>query len=142
MELKSTIPAGSFAGFGLAFAPCTNASAYSGISSMIGGTMGGSTLKFMMQTAQTAPVDAAANRGECPFTSEATKWSDCVFNRVTVSGVTTTVATFSFTWSQLNGGTPVSTVDPTKLLGVQWQFECASGSTCTIDVTIDNVTFY
>ncbi len=43
---------------------------------------------------------------------------------------------------QDNGGKPIATVDATEIIGTQWQLECRSGSTCTVDITIDNVTFY
>ncbi|HEY7376643.1 MAG TPA: hypothetical protein VIF57_31075 [Polyangia bacterium] len=41
-------------------------------------------------------------------------------------------------------GSPAIPVDPTELLGVQWQFTTAAGTenSCHVDVTIDNVRFF
>lgn len=46
-----------------------------------------------------------------------------------------------YTSSQLTGGIPISPVDETEFLGLQFQLEGGSGSTCSVDVTLDDITF-
>jgi hypothetical protein len=126
-------------GFGLSFGVCADASVFSGISAAISGTLNNATLKWQLQTSNDTPIDTTTGRGECAYTSAATKWTDCVYNTLTNGAISSTVATFNYNFSQFSGGVPVSTVDKNELIGVQWQIECGSGSTCAIDILIDDV---
>jgi hypothetical protein len=100
-------------------------------------------MRILVQTSKNNPLDVWPGKGEWVFTSTSTKWTDCTYNRATVSSIGSTAATFSHTWSQRTGGTPIAPVDPTEMLGIQLQFECTSTSSsgCAIDVTIDSVAF-
>jgi hypothetical protein len=143
LQLTVSLASGNFVGFGLSFGVCGNAASFTGISATIGGSLNNAALKWQLQTSNNTPIDAATGKGECAFASPDTIWSDCVYNTATVSNVSTTVGTFSYPFSQFSGGKPVTTVDKNEIIGVQWQLECASGSTCSsVNISIDDVKFY
>jgi hypothetical protein len=141
VELKVSLPTGNYVGFALTMGVCADASAFSGISAVIGGTLNNATLGWQLETSNDTPMDTSTGRGKCAYTSTS-PWNDCGYNSVTVSGVAATAATFKYSWSQFTGGKPVTTVDTNELLGLQWQFECKVGGGCSIDITIDDVKFY
>jgi hypothetical protein len=43
-------------------------------------------------------------------------------------------------WTELSGGAPIDGVDPSELLGLQWQFNC-SPVRCDVNMTIDDIAF-
>ena len=63
---------------------------------------------------------------------------------VTVPATTTTIQVPYFGAGAPTGGSPAISVDPLRLVGVQWQFTTAAGTenSCTVDITIDNVRFF
>jgi hypothetical protein len=143
IQLTATLPAGDYVGFGLSFDICGDASAFAGISAVIGGTLSNAALKWQLQTSNDTPIDSTTGRGECAYSPPEEKWTDCGYNGLTITGVSTTVNTYSYTWGQFTGGKPVTTVDKNEIIGLQWQVECPSGgSSCTIDITIDDVKFH
>ena len=49
-----------------------------------------------------------------------------------------------FVGGSLGTGSPATSIDKSKLTGVQWQFTVGPGTTsmCMVDLIIDNVSFY
>jgi hypothetical protein len=144
LKLTSTLSSGEYVGFGLALEGCFDASVWHGISASIAGSVGSfGFLKVAVQTSKNTPLDITPGKGECTFTSQSTEWTECGYNSVAVSGVSATAKTFSYTWSKFTGGLPVDPVDPTEIVGIQFQFECSlsASSACAIDVTLDNIMF-
>jgi hypothetical protein len=48
-----------------------------------------------------------------------------------------------FVGGSLGTGSPATSIDKSKLTGVQWQFTVPAGTgTCMVDIIIDNVAFY
>jgi hypothetical protein len=128
----------NYAGIVFWFGPCVNASAFTGLSLPVSGTLASAALKLQVQTHLDYPVDAANSKGGCSFTSCDTRWSECV-------GPTTTVtvpsAPATLAWSAFTGGKPSAAVTPEGLVGLQFQFECsATTAPCAIDVTIGTIT--
>jgi hypothetical protein len=128
----------NYAGIVFWFGPCVNASAFTGLSLPVSGTLASAALKLQVQTHLDYPVDAANSKGGCSFTSCDTRWSECV-------GPTTTVtvpsAPATFAWSAFTGGKPNAAVTPEGLVGLQFQFECsATTAPCTVDVTLGTIT--
>jgi hypothetical protein len=140
LELSSTVPSGSFAGFVLAFDASYDAKSFGGLSFTVSGNLAPATLDVSLRTSHTTPIGSTC--GECEYTSEATKWADCVLNTKTVTGVTPSPKTIELAWSDFTGGKPFSPVDPTELVGVQLQFWCSTDPSCTIDVIFDDFSFY
>lgn len=142
LRLQATIPANGYVGFGMWFGPsCSDASAFDGISFAIGGDGGNTQIQVQVQMSRDYPIDAANNKGECEFTDEETKWSECTNNATTIEGVNATQQEYQLGWEEFQGGTPITPLDPTELLGIQWQFNCGSAD-CPLDVVLDDVMFY
>jgi hypothetical protein len=127
----------NYAGVVFWFGPCTNASAFTGLSLNVSGTLTGAVLKLQVQTHLDYPVDIANTKGGCSFTSCDSRWTECV-------GPTTTVtvpsAPAALVWSAFTGGKPMATVTPEGLVGLQFQFECQAETACTVDVTLGTIT--
>jgi hypothetical protein len=137
LHLTASVPGGGYAGFGFWFGPCVSAAAFTGITFTIGGTLGGGSAEFQLQTSKDYPIDTINAKGECTGS-----WSQgCASNKSAVS-VPATATPVTLLWTVLTGGQPEATVDPSEILGVQWQFNCpATATTCAVDITLDDVTF-
>lgn len=139
MHIEATV--GDYAGFGLWFGPCSDASAFEGIEFTISGTItNGGSLDFQVQTSKNYPIDDSSKKGEC----EGTFSDGCAFNTKSNVAVSETPEVVQVPWSDLVGGQPESTLDPSELLGIQWQFNCPSDADaeCEVDIVLDDVKFY
>ena len=97
-----------WAGFGLAFAGCVDASAYTGVRFTVAGDLGTCALNFgVVPTQQQPTAFGGACAGECipPFSAP-------------LPLGTSTVA-----FADLTGGYPEGPVDQTRLQNVQWSFK-------------------
>jgi hypothetical protein len=118
-----------YAGFGMWFGPCTDASMWDGVEIQVRGDLGGGQLFVQLQTDQNYPI--GDGKGACDWEAaeiaEADRWNYCTNPQVEVSGVTAdNLMPFKFTWAEFTGGKPNNdTVDPKQLLGVQLQIGCA-----------------
>jgi hypothetical protein len=152
-SLHVTGKAATYTGFGLWFGPANKQaiSCIDGVKS--GGTHGvsfditdnGGTvteIKFSVQSHATSPIDTTNKRGACVYTSEASKYSDCVYPSATVA-VPSGGGVVEVPWESFTGGKPVATTDGTELDGLQWQFPWMPPTTeYAVDVTIKDVKFY
>ncbi len=130
-----------YGGFGLWFGPCLNAATYAGISFTVSGDLGNSELVLQVQTSKNYPADDSASKGECEG-----DWNSCVSNSFVIVLAATADdpaqgEVISVPWADLTGGLPIEGLDGSELLGIQWQFNCASGEVCTPNITIDDVKF-
>jgi hypothetical protein len=132
---------GTYSGFGLYFAHCSDASAFTGVQFDISGDVGASgMLNFLVQTNETYQIRTGEMKGACAWT-EATEYSACVPPGKMIA-VTDTTQTLTIPWTDLMGGVPVSTVSSNQLIGLQFQFAWTDGGTpYDVNVTIDNVRF-
>jgi hypothetical protein len=118
-----------YAGFGMWFGPCTDASTWDGLEISVRGDLGGGQLFVQLQTDQNYPI--GDGKGACDWEAEGIadgdKWNYCTNPQVEVTGVTAdSLAPFRFKWADFTGGKPNNeTVDPMQLLGVQVQVGCA-----------------
>ncbi len=120
---------GGFFGFGLFFNSCVDASAYNAVQFTINGTLGDCTMRFAVSSSQTVNPDADP-RGSCTETS-------CFPPSAPIGIAGTTVVRFSdFTFP----GSP-NIVDPTSLLGIQWQMDTPPGVACNASFSIDDIRF-
>lgn len=128
-----------YAGFGLWFGPCLDASEYSGISFTISGDLSDTQVEFQVQSSSNYPISTTDQKGECDG-----DWSSgCVSNSYILDAeVGEEPVTVEIPWSELVGGQPTAPIDSTEVLGIQWQFNCPSGETCSPNVVIDDVVFY
>ena len=118
---------------------CIDATAFTGVSFDIMGSIGGTGCTAQYSTNDSAHSNNATDmKGSGDSTSYAPQAS------VTAAAtVATVMMPFSGTGAP-SGGNPAVGVEKSKLTGVQWQFTTAAGTTnnCAIDLTIDNVKFY
>ena len=136
LNVTGTVPADGFAGFGLAFGPCTDASEYAGVTFTIGGDPGETQVVLQVQTSKNLPVDTSNNRGECQG-----DWGDpCANNEVEIEMPADLPGSVTVLWEDLSGGAPQTEVDPAELLGVQWEFRCEE-EPCEFSITLDDVAF-
>jgi len=150
LHLTATIAATHYNGFGFYFGPkCgSDASAYSGFQFEISGAITGAAMDIQVQMTPNYPLNDN-DKGTCDYEAAgAEKWDYCTNPHVTLSAILgedvpfpETPTTIQVPWSTLVGGNPVDAIDPTQLLGIQFQFNCGDVD-CPIDVTLDNLSFY
>jgi hypothetical protein len=117
-----------WAGFGLAFTGCVDATAYTGVRFTVAGDLGTCALNFgVVPTQQQATAFGGACTGECipPYSAP-------------LPLGTSTVA-----FADLNGGYPEGPVDQARLQNVQWSFKLRDGSgpPCRAHLTVTDVAF-
>ena len=118
----------NYFGFGLYFDSCIDASAYDSIQFTLSGDLGECGIRFAPTSSENvSPADDA--RGACTLAS-------CFPPAFPV----TTSGTVRVRFADLLGGSP-GIISPTSLIGVQWQMDAPSGTTCTADFSIDDIVF-
>jgi hypothetical protein len=148
LHLTANDVPGAYSGYVMWFASCLNAAApaphpetpYSGIRFKVKGSLGGASLQFQVQTSTNYPIDGKNQKGECVG-----GWGSltCANSYVTVT-VTSDWTTVSYTWDQFTGGYPVTYLDPSNILGLQWQANCPTSAKepCVMEIDIDRVEFF
>ncbi len=147
LHITGSIAANHYAGFGFYFGPNqgSDASKYTGFAFSLAGSLGNSAVDVQMQMTDDYPLNSN-NKGKCDYiTADAGQWVYCKNPHASLTAllpsVTATAQTAQIPWTSLAGGNPVSAVDPTQLLGIQFQFNCGSAA-CAVDITLDDLTFY
>jgi hypothetical protein len=118
-----------YAGGGLYFDVCTSAPAFTGVQFTIVGDKGTCALELQVQTNSDKAVDTSGKKGTCA--------TGCVTpsaKALVVTGTAPQPITVPF--SALMGGAP-NPFDLHEIVGLQWQL--TSPTTCTADITIDNI---
>ena len=127
---------GNYAGVGLYFTGvnCLDASTYTGIKFDFAGDLGGCALA--LGSASSGDLDSVVNpgRGACSPAVSA-----CYGPSAAVTPGTTTVMV---PFAALSGGMPVSALDPSTLVTVQWQLAPPASGTCAATFTVSNAAFY
>jgi hypothetical protein len=142
VENAPSTSATQYAGVGIAFVDCIDASGFSGVSFSIAGSISGCAMHFTATLSEDTYNDGTADSdplGVCTLGP-----SDCYSPKADLTGLTSAPQTIRFAWPAFAYGMPDQTVDPAKLTGVEWSFEIAAGpsGTCAADVTIDDVSFF
>lgn len=144
LHVSGDVANSGYEGFVLWLAPCLDASAYQGITFSMGGTLGGTTAKFQVQTDETYPVDVANTKGGCLFTDCDLKWEQCMGPTMSLT-VPETPEALMLSWGDFpEGTTPAggAALTPDGIVGIQFQFDgCIADAGCPVDVTIGNITF-
>ena len=125
-----TDAANGYFGFGLFFNSCVDASAYNAVKFTVNGDLGDCSIRFAVTSSQhVSPSDDP--RGICTETSGCFPPS----TPITAAG-TSVVPFFGFTFP----GSP-NLVDPTSLVGIQWQMDTPPGVACHASFTVDDISF-
>jgi len=139
LALSATMaPAMAFTGLVLWFAPCVDASAFSGLTFPISGDLGGASLLVKAQTSPDYPVDVSNSKGKCEYPREETKFTTCQQPTATITALTENPVALE--WAEFINGVPVAAVEPAELLGFELQFACNTGD-CAFDVSVGDVQF-
>ena len=144
-EITENAPSTSatqYAGVGISFADCIDASAFKGVSFSIAGSVSGCAMHFTATISEDTYNAGTADsnpQGVCTLGP-----LDCYSPSVDLSGLAVAPQTISFAWPAFTYGMPDQAVDPTKITGIEWSFAIAAGpnGTCAADVTIDDVSFF
>jgi len=121
----------NYMGFGYNLDSCIDATGCTGVAFDIGGSSGGGQAVFQLRTQANLGTSAG---GTCTAT-------DCSNNQASYS-LSGSVQTVQVPFSSLTGGSPESSTDGDGVCGFQWQFHCADGGACAVDVDLDNIRFY
>jgi hypothetical protein len=151
LTITASVAAEHYSGIGFYFGPnCgSDACAYSGIAFDISGTSTAGDLDIQVQMTPDYPLNDNS-KGTCDYAAaDAGKWVYCTNPHVLlstvltggVSALTATPQTVKVPWDKLVGGNPVGPIDCHQLLGIQFQVTCGT-TACTLNVTLDNLTFY
>jgi hypothetical protein len=135
LHVIAHVGAMGYAGFGMAFGPCTNASGFRGISFTVTGGVPVGSIELQLQThADNNPAVAGGVRGKCDPTA-----ATCRSPRVGAM-ITMDPQTVDPTWDLFLGGSPTLTVDTDELWAIQFQFN-GKPLAYDVDITIDDVKF-
>lgn len=146
-----------YSGFGLFFNECTlvDASAFSGISFTISGDTGGTPITLNVGTAEneitsawleantTDPVEP--NHGRCEPTTG--QYDGTCAAPSYQFDITDTPTTVEIMWSDLTGGSPASSVDPSEITFISWNVVAPTGvgtasvEAYDVDIVVDDIAF-
>jgi hypothetical protein len=132
----------TYAGMGIWFAGCLDASRFSGVRFTAYGDVGWSTkVQFYAIANRNRDIDVVNNVGACAPDDPQNPWQTC-----RPPGVTLTIGpeptTFTVPWTAFKGGLPTATTDGSDILAFQWSFEWSEGVIpFAAKLTIDDLKF-
>jgi len=141
LRLNFTVSAGQYAGGGVSFDSCVDASAFNAISftaSVAAGNLTGCVWQVQLQTQDQRPATQTDPTGG---TCNAASANGCY--RFPAATLTMPVAaTYVVPFASFNNPAGSTIALPTQIVGVQWQANSQSGTgTCTVELHIDDVRF-
>jgi hypothetical protein len=139
--------AANYMGYGLYSSSdkCLDASAYTGVQFEFAGSLGGCYLGFGASFSGDAFSGDDSSRGGCQG-SESTCYGPSADVTTLTAGGADAGVVVEVPFTKLSGGVPISALDPSTLVAVQWQLSSSNlatdGGGCSADFTVKNVTFY
>jgi hypothetical protein len=125
-------------GFGIYTGKCSSLSGYTGVTFTLKGTTASvdkpNTVKFVIQMNADEPIDTTNSKGACVGSSGV----ECISpNKVIMTSDSPQTVMFS----DLTGGKPIAALDPTQVLGLQWQIDPDGTKTpFAVDLQLSEVT--
>jgi len=144
MTITNTLNGDGYAGVGLSFGPCLDATDFEGIQITVGGTLAeGGVFDLQLQTDENYPEGVQDDLGTCVPADPDSPWDSCVNNAFRIQGFTPdSTLTYYIPWAEFVGGNP-NDLDPRQLRGLQMQFGCdVELAPCESNVQISDVRFY
>ena len=141
LKLNLTVGATGYAGGGLTFESCVNASSFTSVqftAAITAGSLTGCTWQVALQTQDQRPTtDTNPSGGTCA--------SNC-YRYPAVAGLTfptATASTYREAYTLFNNPASSTISTPTQVTGIQWQVNSGSSGTgtCTVELRIDNIVF-
>jgi hypothetical protein len=123
---------------------CLNGAAYNGLKFDFAGTVGACQLRVGVTFSGDVPPSDDVLRGACVGTGS-TCYGPVANVTAAAMAATPSAPTIEVPFASMSGGAPIATVDPTKIVSVQWQFVYATatdGAACSTNFTVENVSFY
>jgi hypothetical protein len=146
LKLDLTVGAAmGYAGGGLIFESCVNASGFTKVSftaALTSGSLTGCTWQVQLQTQDQRPSsDTNPSGGTCK--PDAGGASCYQYPAVTgLTAPTATAAAYTEAFTAFSNPTMSTIMTRTQVTGIQWQVNSASGTgTCTAEIRVDNVEF-
>jgi len=141
LRLNFTVSAGQYAGGGISFDSCVDASSFNAISftaSVTSGNLTGCVWQVQLQTQDQRPSTATDPTGG---TCNPNGAGGCY--RFPAAPLTMPVAaSYVVPFTAFNNPASSAIATPTQVVGVQWQANSSSGTgTCTVELRIDDVRF-
>lgn len=132
----------TYAGMGVWFSGCIDASKFSGVRFTLSGNAGATgAVQFYLVTNGTKDVDVDDSVGGCLPSDPADPWPSCHPPGVTLQ-VSDTPSVQSVYWRDLQDGAPAATTDGSDILALQWSFAWSdSASSYPASLTVDNLEF-
>jgi hypothetical protein len=141
LKLNLTVGAADYAGGGLTFDSCVNASGFTSVqfnATITAGSLTGCVWQVQLQTQdQRASTATSPSGGTCA--------SNC-YRFPTVATLATPAAagtTYTELFTAFNNPSSSTIATRTQVVGLQWQVNSSSGGagTCTVELRIDNIKF-
>ena len=142
LELNLTVSAGQYAGGGVNFDSCVDATGFNAVqftASIGSGSLNGCTWQIQLQTRDQIPTtDTDPTGGSCAATATCRRHP-----AATLAAATTAATTFTTRFTAFNNPAGSTTPTASQIVGLQWQVNSGnSGSgTCNVELRIDNARF-
>ena len=135
-----------YEGVGLYYdsASCLDVAAYTGLQFDFAGSLGGCVLNVGFTASDDLPPSSDAVRGACQGPS-ANCYGPVADVTAAALAATSSMPTLQVPFASMTGGSPVSTVDTTKIVSMQWQLVATTGGDaggCMSSFSVENVAFY
>jgi hypothetical protein len=135
-----------YEGVGLYYdsASCLNVAAYTGLKFDFAGDLGSCQLNVGVTFSGDLPPSQDAVRGACSSAS-ASCYGPVANVTAAAMAATSSAPTVQVPFASMNGGSPIATVDPTKIVSLQWQLVAATGADaggCSTTVSIETIAVY
>ena len=142
LRFNFTVASAGYAGGGLSFDSCVNATGFNAIqftAAITAGSLNGCIWIVALQTQDQRPITATMPTGGTCDSSTTTCYNFPAVANLTVPGATATPYTALFT---LFSNPSQSTIPTrTQIVGVQWQVQSSAGGTCTVELRVDDIKF-
>jgi hypothetical protein len=141
LKMNLTVGANGYAGGGILFNQCVNASGFNTLSFsavVTAGSLTNCTWLVQLQTQDQRPTDAMnPSGGTCVKSSTNPCYGSPAVNNLAAPGTTGMTYTEPFTMF-----TPMTTIPmATQVVGVQWQVNGGTAAGCTVELRVDNIKF-
>jgi hypothetical protein len=141
-DLHVTGTVGDYPGIGVWFGSCVNASEYSGVRFLLGGSLGTfRELRFVIDTRENDPAPPVTPLGTCQPSDPSMPFADCL-PAITQVALPPSPEEVVIPFDRLTQGIPNPTVDPSQITGMSLWFPWSTGSASyDVDVRLDDIAF-
>jgi hypothetical protein len=140
LKFNFTVAATGYAGGGLSFDSCVDASAFNAVqftAAITAGSLTGCTLQVQIQTQDQRPTTATSPTG-----GTCTAATCYQFPATTIAAPPATPMTFTSPFPGFSNPAGSTIPTRTQIVGLQWQANSTGGTgTCTVELRIDDIKF-